>query len=40
MATTSDTDVDRKSPLVPAAAPFYETLAPFACTLIRGSRWA
>src|ERR1700726_698154 len=35
MATTSDTDVDRKALLVPAAAPFYETLAPFAYTLIR-----
>src|SRR5579862_7274058 len=35
MATPSDTDVDRKALLVPAAAPFYETLAPFAYTLIR-----
>jgi len=35
MTTTSDTDVDRKALLVPAAAPFYETLAPFAYTLIR-----
>jgi putative oxidoreductase len=35
MATTSDTDVDRKALLVPAAAPLYETLAPFAYTLIR-----
>ena len=32
---TIDTDVDRKALLVPAAAPFYETLAPFAYTLIR-----
>jgi uncharacterized membrane protein YphA (DoxX/SURF4 family) len=35
MATTSDVDVDRKALLVPAAAPLYETLAPFAYTLIR-----
>jgi putative oxidoreductase len=35
MATTSDGDVDRKALLVPAAAPLYETMAPFAYTLIR-----
>jgi putative oxidoreductase len=33
MATTSD--IDRKALLVPAAAPLYEILAPFAYTLIR-----
>ena len=35
MAATSDGDVDRKALLVPAAAPLYETMAPFAYTLIR-----
>jgi len=35
MANTSDVDIDRKTLLVPAAAPFYETLAPLAYTLIR-----
>ena len=35
MATTSDTDVYRKALLVPPAAPLYETLVPFAYTLIR-----
>jgi len=35
MANTSDVNIDRKALLLPAAAPLYETLAPFAYTLIR-----
>ncbi len=35
MAATSDVEINRKALLVPAAAPFYETLAPYAYTLIR-----
>ncbi len=35
MATTSDVEVNRKALYVPAAAPLYEALAPYAYTLIR-----